>query len=186
MGSRPLFILLAKLFFTENMDKSKIADRISEIAERVAAENNLELVNTEVLGNERELSVQIFIDKADAASGGVTHEDCANLSFHVGTILDVEDFIQPAYTLVVSSPGIERGLYKLKDFVRFTGQNAKLKTRQPIDAQRNFRGRIAGVEGENILFEDKTRGAVTIPFAIVSKANLEVDLTEELKRAPRA
>lgn len=166
------------------MDKRKIADKISEIAGRVAAENNLELVNVEVVGNERQLTVRIFIDKADGASG-VTHEDCASLSFHVGTILDVEDFIQPAYTLEVSSPGIERELFKLRDYERFAGQNAKLKTREAIDTQRNFRGRIVGVENENILFDDKTRGAITIPFRLVSRANLEVDLTEELKRAPR-
>ncbi len=166
------------------MDKSKIADKISEIAERVAAESNLEVVNTEVVGNERQLTVRIFIDKTDG-TGGVTHEDCAKLSFNVGTILDVEDFIQPAYTLEVSSPGIERELIKLRDYARFAGQNARLKTRQPIDTQRNFRGRIVGVENDKILFEDKTRGAVTIPFELVSKANLEVDLTEELKRAPR-
>lgn len=167
------------------MDKQKIAEKVGEIAERTARENNLEMVNVEVVGNERQLTVQIYIDKPDSA-GGVTHEDCSNFSFHVGTILDVEDFIQPAYTLIVSSPGIERGLFKLKDYERFAGQNAKIKTRQPIANQRNFRGRILQVENDNIIFEDKTNGTVTIPFAIVSKANLEVDLTEELKRAPRA
>lgn len=166
------------------MDKLKIEDRVRSIAERVAAENNLELVNVEVVGSERQLTVRIFIDKTDeSGKSAVTHEDCSAMSLHIGTILDVEDFITSAYTLVVSSPGIERELFKLKDYQRFAGHNAKLKTRQPIRNQRNFRGQIISVEGENIIFEDKTNGRVEIPFGIVAKANLEVDLSEELKRS---
>lgn len=165
------------------MDKLKIADRIAQVAERAAIENELELVNVEVVGNERQLTVRVFIDKQDN-SGAVTHEDCSKISSYLGTILDVEDFIPTAYTLEVSSPGIERELFKIKDYQRFIGQNAKLKTRQPINNQRNFRGRITGVDNEIIIFEDKTSGQVSIPFNIIAKANLEVDLTEELKRNP--
>jgi ribosome maturation factor RimP len=166
------------------MDKLKVADRVRDIAERVAAENGLELVNVEVAGSERQLTVRVFIDKFDeSGNSGVTHEDCSNVSLHIGTILDVEDFIPSAYTLEVSSPGIERELFKLKDYERFAGQNAKIKTRQPVGNQRNFRGQIVGVEGDNIVFADKTTGRLEIPFNIIAKANLEVDLEEELKRA---
>ena len=66
------------------------------------------------------------------------------MSHHLGTILDVEDFIHCAYTLEVSSPGLERGLYKRADYERFAGSQAKMKTRQPINGQRNFRGPLAG------------------------------------------
>jgi ribosome maturation factor RimP len=101
---------------------------------------------------------------------------------HVGTILDVEDFIHSAYTLEVSSPGLERGLYKRSDYERFAGSPAKLKTQQPINGQRNFRGRLLGLEGNDVVFDDRTSGRVTLPLDLVAKANLEIDIDEEFRR----
>jgi ribosome maturation factor RimP len=95
----------------------------------------------------------------------------------------VEDFIHASYTLEVSSPGLARGLYKRADFERFVGSQAKMKTRQPIAGQRNFRGRLLGVDGEDVLFEDRTTGQVRVPLNSITKANLEVDVNEELRRA---
>jgi ribosome maturation factor RimP len=92
------------------------------------------------------------------------------------------NFLPSAYLLEVSSPGLERELYNLKDFERFAGNLAKVKTNQAVDGQRNFRGRIIGVEDEEIVFEDKTKGTVRFPYSAVAKANLEIDLQEELKR----
>jgi ribosome maturation factor RimP len=160
------------------MSKSANTERIEEIAARVAAENNLELVHVDVLGAEKSPTVRIFIDK----EGGVTHEDCSLVSRQVGTILDDEDFISSAYLLEVSSPGLERQLYSLKDFEKFAGHLAKVKTYKPIDGQRNFRGRIKTVEAEEIVFDDKTSGEVRFPFDAVAKANLEIDIEEEFKR----
>ena len=161
------------------METTDIEQRIREIAERVAAEQGLEFVHAEVGALGRSAAVRIFIDKP----GGVTHEDCSMVSQHVGTILDVEDFIHSAYTLEVSSPGLERGLYKRADYERFAGHLAKLKTRQPIDGQRNFRGRIVGVEDNTVLFADKTSGRVTVPLEQIAKANLEIDIEAEFRRA---
>ena len=121
----------------------------------------------------------MFIDKP----GGVTHEDCADVSTQIGTVLDVEDFIHSAYTLEVSSPGLERGLYKPADYERFAGHLAKLKTRSPVKNQRNFRGQIIGVVDSEVVFEDKTSGRVRIPFADIAKANLEVDVEAEFRQA---
>ena len=118
------------------MGAGSIEERVREIAERVAIDHGLELVHAEVAGPENKPIVRIFIDKP----AGVTHEDCSEVSFHVGTILDVEDFIHASYTLEVSSPGLERGLYKRADYERFTGSKAKLRTRRAINGQRNFRG----------------------------------------------
>ena len=160
------------------MGNESIAQRVQEIAERVAIDHGLELVHAEVAGPENKPIVRIFIDKPQ----GVTHEDCAAVSTHLGTILDVEDFIHASYTLEVSSPGLARGLYKRADFERFAGSNAKMKTRQPIDGQRNFRGRLLGVEGDDVLFEDRTSGQVRVPLDTITKANLEIDLSEELKK----
>ena len=163
------------------MGQDSIAERVQELAERVAIDHGLELVHTEVAGPENKPIVRVFIDKPH----GVTHDDCSDVSLHLGTILDVEDFIHASYTLEVSSPGLERGLYKRADYQRFTGSDAKLKTRQPIEGQRNFRGRILGVDEHDLLFEDRTNGRVRIPFDIITKANLEVDLSQELRRGGR-
>jgi ribosome maturation factor RimP len=80
---------------------------------------------------------------------------------------------------------LERGLYKRADYERFAGSNAKLKTRQPIDGQRNFRGRLLGLEGDEVIFEDRTNGRVRVPLEFITKANLEVDVNEELRRVGR-
>src|SRR5256714_14782003 len=161
------------------METASVADRIREIAEQAAIDHGLEMVHTEVAGPENQPIVRVFIDKP----GGVTHQDCSGVSTQIGTVLDVEDFIHAAYTLEVSSPGIERGLYKLADYERFAGSTAKIKTRVAIGSQRNFRGRIIGVEGNSLVFEDPTSGRDTIPFDSIAKANLEVDAETEFKQA---
>ena len=156
-----------------------VESRVREITRRAAEERGLELVHVEFAGGPRSPVVRIFIDKP----GGVTHADCSEVSTHVGTVLDVEDFIPGTYTLEVSSPGLERGLYHLGDYERFAGKMAKMRTRGAIAGQRNFRGRIAGVEGEEVLFDDKTSGRVRVPFSQIAKANLEIDVEEEFRRA---
>ena len=160
------------------MGSRSIQERVREIADRVAIDHRLELVHAEVAGPEGKPIVRIFIDKPN----GVTHEDCAEVSLYLGTILDVEDFIHSAYTLEVSSPGLERGLYKRSDFERFTGNVSKIRTNTLIGGQRNFRGRLLGVEGNDVLFEDRTSGRVSIPLEAIAKANLEFDFEAELRR----
>jgi ribosome maturation factor RimP len=160
------------------MASSSVEDRVQAIAERVAIDHGLELVHAEVAGPDNKPIVRIFVDKPN----GVTHQDCSEVSLHVGTVLDVEDFIHASYTLEVSSPGIERGLYKRQDYERFAGSLAKMRTRKPIHGQRNFRGRLLGIDGEDILFEDRTSGPVRVPFEVVAKANLEMDVDAEFKR----
>jgi ribosome maturation factor RimP len=156
-----------------------IAERVEQIAERVCADNGLELVHAEVAGPEGKPILRIFIDKPE----GVTHEDCAAVSLHLGTILDVEDFIHSPYTLEVSSPGLERGLYKRADYERFAGSPAKLRANRAINGQRNFRGRLLGLEGDQVIFDDKTSGRVLISLDAVAKANLEIDVEAEFRRA---
>jgi ribosome maturation factor RimP len=161
------------------MGAGSIEERVRAIAENVAIDHGVELVHAEVAGPDNKPIVRVFIDKPQ----GVTHEDCSDVSLHLGTILDVEDFIHSAYTLEVSSPGLERGLYKRADYERFAGSLAKMKTQQPIGGQRNFRGRLLGVEGEEVLFEDRTSGRVKIPLQAIAKANLELDVEEEFRKA---
>src|SRR3982750_2019212 len=159
------------------MSSRSIQERVQEIADRVAIDHGLELVHCEVAGPENKPIVRLFIDKEN----GVTHEDCSEVSQYLGTILDVEDFIHSAYTLEVSSPGLERGLYKRQDYERFVGHPARMKTRMAINGQRNFRGRIIGLEGAAVIFEDKTSGRVHVPLEEIAKANLEIDAEEEFR-----
>lgn len=159
------------------MGPSLIEERVKAIAERVAIDEGVELVHAEVAGPDNKPIVRIFIDKP----AGVTHQDCSDVSLHLGTLLDVEDFIHSSYTLEVSSPGLDRGLYKRADYERFAGSFAKVKTKRPIGNQRNFRGRLVGVDGDEVLFDDKTNGRVSIPLEAIAKANLEVDFDAELR-----
>ena|ERR1700752_3460387 len=161
------------------MDSGSVVERVCQIAEQAAIDHGVELVHTEFAGPEGHPIVRVFIDKP----GGVTHEDCSGVSNQISTVLDVEDFIHSAFTLEVSSPGLERGLYKLADYDRFAGQQAKIKTRLALKEQRNFRGRIVGIDNEHVIFEDRTSGRVSIPFNSIAKANLEIDVESEFHRA---
>jgi ribosome maturation factor RimP len=161
------------------MGEGSVQQRVEATAEQVAGDNGFELVHVEIAGPIKKPIVRVFIDKP----GGVTHDDCAAMSLHLGTVLDVEDFIEPAYTLEVSSPGLERGLYKRADYERFAGQPARIKSRVAVDGQRNFHGRIVGVENDRVVFDDKTSGRVHVPLDAIAKANLEIDVDEEFRRA---
>src|SRR5436305_14353671 len=114
------------------MESSSILERIEKIARAAAADSGVELIHVELAGIKRDQVIRIYIDK----EGGVTIEDCTNVSHAVETVLDVEDFIPGKYVLEVSSPGIERQLYSLADFVKFAGQLAKVMTKADIDGQR--------------------------------------------------
>jgi len=160
------------------MDRSAAYDKVQEIAAAAAAGAGVELVRAEIKGSEKKPTVTVFIDK----EGGVTHEDCVKVSRQMGEALDAEDIISSAYILEVSSPGLERELYSLQDFAKFAGRLAKVKTNTVVDGQRNFRGRIVRVEGDEIVFDDRTRGEARFPYGYVAKANLEIDLEAELNR----
>lgn len=161
------------------MDSRSVAGRVRMIAEQVAVDHGLELVHAEIAGPDGHPILRVFIDKP----GGVTHNDCSEVSIQLGTVLDVEDFIHSGYTLEVSSPGLERGLYKPADYERFAGRDAKIKLRTPVGGQRNFRGRIAGVDESHVIFDDHTSGRVRLPIDDITKANLEIDMESEFRQA---
>src|ERR1700721_3325048 len=120
-------------------------DRVREIADRVAASSGLEVVEVEFLGGGGARMLRVFVDKRGTSADpltGVTHEDCAKFSREFGTILDVEDAVSGPYTLEVSSPGLDRRLIKATDFSRFVGSRVKLTTRQAVENNRHFEGRL--------------------------------------------
>jgi len=171
-------------------------DRLREIAERVAASSGLEVVEVELRGSGKARMLRVFLDKPGAASGdplaGVTHGDCANFSREFGTILDVEDAVAGGYTLEVSSPGLDRKLTKAAEFQRFVGSRMKVMTRNPVNNNRFFEGRLESFR-DGVLMLDlsvashKSRrkmGAaasghgqkIEIEFANVEKANLVTEI----------
>jgi ribosome maturation factor RimP len=167
-------------------------ERVREIAERVAASDGLEIVEIEFLGGGKARMLRVFLDKPAAGNeplSGVTHEDCANFSREFGTILDVEDVMPGSYTLEVSSPGLDRKLIKAADFNRFTGSRLKLTTRQPVDNNRHFEGRLESFKDGRLTLDlsvashksRKKMGTaagekIEIDFANVEKANLVPEL----------
>jgi len=160
------------------MDLRSIDERIHDVAADVAADRNLEFVRSEIAGTKRSPLVRIFLDK----EGGISVEDCAEASREIEAVLDREDLIPTKYVLEVSSPGLERGLYDLGDFQRFSGKLAKLKTRSEINGTRTHVGWIDSVKGENIVLRDRKGIVVEVPFDQIEKANLKVDLTSEFRR----
>ena len=120
----------------------------------------------------------MFIDRPGPAATpeeSVSIEDCEQVSREIGTILDVEDPLPFAYTLEVSSPGLDRPLRQLDDYRRFAGRRAKLVVRQPIDGQGFFKGRLGGVDGGDVLIDGDDGRQHRVPSAAISRANLEVE-----------
>ena len=114
-------------------------DHVRGITERVAASLGVEVVEVELRGGGKSRMLRIFIDKP----AGITHEDCANLSREISTILDVEDAMPGGpYVLEVSSPGLDRKLSRAADFERFQGSRVKLTTKDPVNGNRHFEGRL--------------------------------------------
>ena len=188
-------------------------DEIRAIAQRVAASHNLELVDLEFQGGVKFRTLRVFVEKnaveraklaelneaggtEDLPKGipveklsGVTHDDCALFAQDFGTMLDVEDLIPGAeYTLEVSSPGLERKLFRPEDFTRFQGSLVKLQTFVPVNGNRHWQGRLTKFS-DGILTIDlsaiKQKGkakkaaveqAVEITLANVEKANLVAEI----------
>jgi ribosome maturation factor RimP len=169
--------------------KEEIVAKIAEIAQRVADPEGIEIVEVQLLGAGRGRLLRIFIDRPQPAAGevpqdrplGVSHADCEFISQQVGTILDIEDVIPgDSYTLEVSSPGLERKLSKPKDFERFVGHKAKVVLREPVENQRRWEGRLAGISQGIVALEvapaQPAAGRVIhFPLDQVQKANLKFD-----------
>lgn len=160
------------------MELDTIGQQVEKIAARIVSEMGIELVHCQIAGTKRNPIVRVFIDKP----GGVTIEDCSNVSRAIEAILDVEDLIPTSYVLEVSSPGLDRELFGLKDFAKFIGRKAKVRTSDAINGQRIFSGRIEGVEDDIVIIDDKTSGLAKLAIGSVAKANLMVDLHEEFKK----
>jgi ribosome maturation factor RimP len=153
-------------------------DQIRAIAERVALSRGLAIWD---VVSRREASghvVRVFIDRPGPAATpeeSVSIEDCEQVTREIGTILDVEDPLPFAYTLEVSSPGLNRPLRGADDYRRFAGRLAKIVVSEPVDRQTAFEGRLRGVEGEAVLLEAPNGRMHRLPLPLITRGRLEVE-----------
>lgn len=133
------------------------------------------LVRVRLTGSGRRI-LQVMAERVDG--GAMAVKDCAEISRALSALLDVEDPIEGAYDLEVSSPGIDRPLIRLADFERFAGFEAKIETTEPIDGRKRFGGRLGGVSEGRVRIELGDDGVAELPFEAIREAKLV--LTEEL------
>ena len=157
-------------------------DPVREIAELVAASSGLEVVEVEMRGGGNKRMLRIVIDRPGLGPTdkpvGVTHEDCANISREVSTILDVEEVVTGgSYVLEVSSPGLDRKLTRPAEYERFVGSLVRLTTRNPVNGNRHFIGRLESFQNGRVTLElDGGRKKSRSPQPAPEK--LELDLAE--------
>lgn len=154
-----------------------LAQRVASLVQPTIADLGFETVRIEVLG-QKSPRLQIMVERAD--EGTVTLDDCAMVSRALSALLDVEDVFPGAFTLEVSSPGIDRPLVRLQDFDRFAGFEAKVELARPLEGRRRFRGMLRGCDGDLVRL-DTADGAVAVPFVDIHRAKLI--LTDDLIRA---
>ena len=156
--------------------KGDISSQVSDIAMPILDSMQLELVEIEFGKIGRDAVLRLFIDK----EGGVTLDDCADLSRELSLILDVEEIIPVNYSLEVSSPGLDRPLKKNEDYHRYTGRLVKLRTYEPFaddagNKRKTFLGTLEGLQDGLVRITLKEGQTASIPLERVAKANLEFE-----------
>ncbi len=164
---------------TDLIAKTAMDKRLAEIVGPVIDDMGFELVRIRLMGGQTP-TLQIM---AERPGGGIEVDDCAEISTAVSATLDVEDPILDAYTLEVSSPGIDRPLTRLKDFDTYEGYEAKLETADLIDGRKRFRGILAGIEEDEVLVNmDDGAETVTVGLKFDWLADAKLVMTDELIR----
>ena len=147
-----------------------VIKQIEAVVLPVLGEMGFELVEVQYRREQNGLVLRLTIDKQD----GINLDDCAAVSREISQLLDIEDIVDQAYNLEVSSPGLNRPLKSMGEYERFVGRLAKIKTIEPIDGERVFVGKISKTEGESIVLEVGGK-EMTILLSQVAKARLEVE-----------
>ena len=156
-----------------------VVEQVRAIAARVAGTYGLEIFDVQFRREAPGMVLRVQIDRPGPAARpeeSVSVDDCATISRDLSAVLDVEDVIPVAYTLEVSSPGLDRPLRRADDYRRFAGRRAKLVMRQAVDGQTYFKGRLGGIEQDaDVLIDDDQGRRHRIPIGIITRANLEVE-----------
>lgn len=159
------------------MDQDTTLEKITRLVQPLLDEMGLELADLEFKREGRDWFLRFFLDKP----GGITLDDCAEVSREISALLEVEDPIECAYRLEVSSPGLDRPLKRAADYQRFIGEMVKIKTYEKLDPdgrgheRKTFAGRLEGFDGEivRVLQLDKKGGEVSLSLAAIAKAQLD-------------
>jgi ribosome maturation factor RimP len=147
-----------------------LLEEVRQVVQPILQSEGLELVDLEYRREAQGWVLRFYIDR----EGGVTVEDCAEVSGELGALLEVRDLIANPYILEVSSPGLTRPLKKPEDFNKFRNRLVKMKTFDPIEGRRNFKGILLGLEDEKVRL--KIEGQLyEIPLEGIAKANLEIE-----------
>src|SRR3989304_2032907 len=147
-----------------------MVEKIREIVRPVVDSFGLVLDGIEYIPHGKRWVLRIYIDK----EGGATLDDCQKVSVQVGNLLDAENIIPHAYLLEVSSPGLDRPLKRLDDYVKYTGRMIRLNTARPYDNKTTFTGRILSADAKRIKKETKENEVVDIQFPDITKPRLEI------------
>ncbi|MDT8420563.1 MAG: ribosome maturation factor RimP [Desulfuromonadales bacterium] len=158
---------------------AQLLEQIERLTQPILDDLGLELVELEYQRESHGWVLRFYLDK----EGGINLDECADASREIAALLDVEDLLETAYQLEVSSPGLDRPLKKMADYQRFAGNRAKIKTRLSCDPdqrgyqRKTFVGELRGVEGEQVLLEqtDAKGGQVAFTLDQIEKANLEFE-----------
>ncbi len=141
---------------------------LSALFEPVIESMGYELVGIEFIGGGGHGTLRVYIDRDE----GVSVDDCALISHQISAILDVEEPIQQAYDLEISSPGIDRPLFKIEDYERFAGHTAKIKLAVALEGRKNFRGELLGVADPGLVKIEVDGELFDLPYADIARANL--------------
>ena len=158
--------------------EASVVEQVRVVASRVAESYGLEIFDVQFRREAPGMILRVQIDRpgpAASAEDSVSVEDCARVSRDMSAILDVEDMVPTAYTLEVSSPGLDRPLRRPGDYSRFAGRRAKIVMRERVDGQGFFKGRLGGLEGSDVLIEGDDRRTHRVPLHLITRANLEVE-----------
>jgi len=128
---------------------AQASEKLVAIIEPAVSALGFELLGVEYMPQGRHSLLRIYIDHED----GITVDDCGDVSHQVSAVLDVEDPIRGEYTLEVSSPGLERPLFTLEHYARFAEQLAEIRLHAPLHGRRKFKGRIQGVDGDEVILD---------------------------------
>ena len=171
-GPRARFFMFGKMT-NDLIAKSAIEKKLLGLINPLIADMGFELVRLRLMSN-KEITLQIMVARPD---GFINVDECADLSTAISALLDVEDPIIDAYSLEVSSPGIDRPLTRMKDFEEFEGYDARLETVELIDGRKRFKGTLAGTNGSEIML-NVDEGTIGLEFEWLAEAKLI--LTDEL------
>ena len=155
-----------------------VVERVRNLAARVAGSYGLDIFDVQFRREAGGMVLRVRVDRpgpSATAEDSVSVDDCARVSRDLSAMLDVEDFVPVAYTLEVSSPGLDRPLRHADDYRRFAGRRAKLVMRQAIEGQTFFKGMLGGVDGHDVLIDGDDGRRHRVPLGVITRAHLEVE-----------